>query len=281
MKRGVVLFFSMSLIAILLSAFEVLYTSGCPYHSGSPADGLTCNSCHFGGLVTPTISITTIPSLSIGNMYSPGTTYTISVSGYGYSYYGFDLEILNSQSSVANSVLDFGNLNTISSSETINFPDPGRTYSDIMHSAPKASSFNFIWTAPLTGTGYLYCALLGINNNGSTSGDHPAFTTMTLSPIAPLYIHEENENDSLFNLSIFPNPCSEYFTISFNMHATSVVQIGLFDIKGLKVYDIMNHETNKGQHKLQINVPNHLSKGLYDVKLFVNGTVLTQKIVLQ
>jgi len=280
MKKRVILFFSLSLIVLLLSAFEVLYTSGCPYHTGSPADGLTCNACHSGGLITPTISITTNPVLFSGNLYSPGTTYTISVSGNGYPFYGFDFEILNSQSSLASSVLDFGNLNTISPSETINSPAPGWTYSDIMHSAPKASSFNFIWTAPLSGTGYLYCALLGVNNNGSTSGDHPAFKTMTLSPVMATSISEKNASDSLINFSIFPNPCIDHITINYNINSKANIQIALFDNNGSKVLDIINEEKNKGIYELKFNIPFNLSKGLYFLKMEANGIVKSEKLFL-
>lgn len=281
MKKKVIIFFSLTLIVTLLSAFEVLYTSGCPYHTGSPADGLTCNSCHSGGVITPTISITTNPAFISGNLYCPGTTYTISVSGFGYALYGFDLEILNSQSSIASSVLDFGNLNTISPTEIINSPTPGWTYSDIMHTTPKSGSFNFEWTAPLSGFGYLYCALLGVNNNGSTSGDHASFINMTLSPAVINTISEGLVNDSILNLSIFPNPCLDVISLDYYLQSATTVQIRLFDLNGIEAYEFLKKEQQKGQYKFRFNIPDHLLKGLYSIKMDAFNKVKTKKILLK
>ncbi len=281
MKKKLLIFFSSTLIVVLLSAFEVYYTNGCPYHTGSPADGLTCNSCHYGGVITPTISINVLPAFAPGNMYNPGTTYTISVSGIGYTFYGFDVEIINSQSSIASSVLDFGIMNSISPSETINSPLPGWTYSDIMHTAPKSSSFNFEWTAPLSGVGYLYCALLGVNYNGSTSGDHASFINMTLSPAVTNDVSEVLANDSILNVSIFPNPCSESINIDYYLKSATTVQIRLFDLNGIEVYEFLNIEQQMGQHKLKFNIPHYLLKGLYFMKMNVFSKVKTKKILLK
>lgn len=280
MKKTLLIFSISIAIITLMSAFEIYYTSGCPYHSGSPADGLNCGTCHTGGTITPSVTISSVPSFIFGNKYIPGTTYTISVSGSGYTLYGFDLEILNSQSSIANSVLDFGTINSITPAETVNTPTPGWTYSDIMHTAPKSGSFTVLWTAPASGIGYLYCALLGINNNGSTSGDKSCVTSMTLIPSTTNSVLENSENDKSINLSVFPNPCTEIINLYYNLFEKADVHIELFNLLGAKVLDIKDEKQEKGQQEVHYNIPLNLAKGSYFIKTTIYNHIKMTKIIL-
>lgn len=275
-------FLSIMAIVIIttMSAFQIYYSSGCQYHSGSPADGLTCNNCHIGGTITPSITISSTPSFGAGDTYSPGTTYTISVLGAGYSLYGFDLEILNSQSTIASSVLDFGTLAIPPSGETINTPAPGYTYSDIMHTAPRSSAFTVIWTAPASGTGYLYCALLGVNNNGATSGDKGNTKTMTLTSATANGIFESSEKDHISGLAIYPNPCINVINLAYTLKVSAFVHIELFNIDGAKVSDIIGENQDAGQQEIHFDIPSTSPKGTYVVKINLNDKSISKKVII-
>jgi hypothetical protein len=282
MKR--VILFSVSTITIsLLFAFRIYYSRGCAYHSGSPADGLTCASCHSGGIITPSISITFVPSIGSDNTYIPGTTYTIYVTGQGYNLFGFDLEILNSTSPVASNVSDFGTIKSISSNETINSFNLGiRTYSDIMHTAPNANPFKLEWTAPNGGTGYLYCALLGINNSGNSSGDKVALTTMTLNPSISTEIEELKNHINEEVLSVYPNPCSEVMNITYKVEGTKLVNVELFNFSGKKLLDIYHGENVGCKKNIQYLIPTSLPKGTYLIKLSIDKQqLMTRKVILK
>lgn len=283
MKKNLVIF-SVSIVLItILSAFNIYYTSGCPYHSGSPADGLTCASCHLGGINTPSVIITSTPAFGAGNTYIPGATYTISVTGQGYNLFGFDLEILNSPSNIANTVLDFGTINSITSNETVNIPSMGNgyTYSDIMHTAPKSNPFIFIWDAPMSGTGYLYCALLGINNNGNTSGDNSCTTSMTLSPSTINGLNQHPNNNLLIDLSIYPNPCLEKIHLTYYLKESKKVTIELYSSFGIKIYDLFDDYQNEGIQNEQYIIPSFFPKGNYLLKLTADNKSITRNIVLR
>jgi hypothetical protein len=280
MKKSLIIFLVSVITITLMSAFSIYYTSGCPYHSGSPADGLTCASCHAGGAITPSVTISSIPAMGIENKYIPGTTYTLSIAGSGYAFYGFDLEILNSQSSNASTALDFGTITSITPDEAVNTPLPGFTYSDIMHTSPKSGSFTAVWTAPSSGTGYLYCALLGINNNGNTSGDKCCITSMTLSPSTTSSISEHIETDDLINISVYPNPSIEKITISYNLKQASTLNIELLNDVGAKVADIINEKQNQGKQEINFIFPRHLQQGIYFIKIDMNKNSTIKKITL-
>jgi hypothetical protein len=271
------------MIITFLSAFEIYYTNGCPYHSGSPADGLSCASCHIGGTNTPSVTISSIPSFGVGNTYVPGTTYTISVMGQGYSLFGFDLEILDSPSNISNSVFDFGTITSISPDETVNTPSMGMgyTYSDIMHTAPKSSPFTFEWTAPSNGIGYLYCALLGINNNGSTSGDKSCVTSMTLNPISSTDINELKDDLNALDISIYPNPCFDFLNITYKVEAAKTVDIELLNFSGIKLLDIYHGENINGQQNIQYPISQYISKGTYTLKINIDNHFLTRKVIFK
>jgi hypothetical protein len=274
----------LSIIAIVIittmSAFQIYYSSGCQYHTGSPADGLTCNNCHLGGTITPSITISAIPAFGAGDTYLPGTTYTISVLGSGYSLYGFDLEILNSQSSIASSVLDFGTLAFPPIGETINTPAPGYTYSDIMHTAPRSTAFTVVWTAPASGTGYLYCALLGVNNNGATSGDKGNTKTMTLTSATANGIIESSENGNVSDLAIYPNPCIKTINLAYNLKESAFVHIELFNTDGAKVADIADKNQDAGYQEIHFDIPSIVSKGIYIIKMNLNDKSISKKVII-
>ena len=183
MKKVIVLAFAGAAI-IVTSAFSVLHSSGMTLHTGSPYDGATCSSCHSGGSTTPTVTITANPAFGTGNTYTPGTAYTVSVNCSGtYPKYGFDLEILNSTSST--SALDAGTFGTIVTSnckKVVTSGQPTNITHTVASGSSNAATFSFHWTAPNSGTAYLYCAGLGVNNNGSTSGDKVKTASLTLTP---------------------------------------------------------------------------------------------------
>ena len=274
----------LSIIAIVvittMSAFQIYYSSGCQYHTGSPADGLTCNNCHLGGTITPSITISATPAFGTGDTYLPGTTYTISVLGTGYSLYGFDLEILNSQSSIASSVLDFGALAIPPLGETINTPAPGYTYSDIMHTSPRSSAFTVIWTAPASGTGYLFCALLGVNNNGATSGDKGNTKTITLTSATANGIAESSENDNGIDLAIYPNPCIKTIDLTYNLKKSTFIHVELFNLDGAKVSDIIGENQDAGQHEIHFYIPSTASKGTYVIRIDLNDKSSYKKVII-
>lgn len=171
---------------IIASGFTAASSNGYAYATGSPSDGGDCSSCHSGGSATPVASITASPAFGgSGNnlTYTPGTTYTISVTqtATGYPDFGFDIEIMNSNSSSATT--DAGTMTALS---TTNCKNNGTGPTNVTHKTRIATgtAATIKWVAPSSGTAYLYASVLGVNANGGTSGDKVKDVAYILTPAA-------------------------------------------------------------------------------------------------
>lgn len=178
------LFFLASIFCIGFFSMNEAETksSGSPLaNTGSPGDGAnnTCAKagCHFGTVNSfpgsVTIDVSDIPSSG----YSPGQTYSISVTvaEAGRSTFGFQL---TAEDASGNKVGSYTGNNQV----RLEFTD---WVTHRMNSGTGVWSFD--WTAP-SGVGDItfYAAGNAANGNGSTSGDHiyTGSATVSLNPLA-------------------------------------------------------------------------------------------------
>jgi hypothetical protein len=263
---------------ILASAFTVVNSSGIAYYTGSPSDGGNCSSCHSGGATTPTASITASPAFGGSGTsltYVPGTTYTLSVIESGYSYYGFDIEIMNSNS--ASATTDAG---TMTALNTTYCKNNGTGPTNVTHKKviPVATNATIKWVAPASGTAYLYASVLGVNDNGSTSGDKVKSLAYVLTPATTtgLAVHQANEA----NLGVYPNPATDNIRITYTLRERGNVSIKLYNLNGEVVSELVNGMQDAGIQNNDARIPSGLAKGLYMVRLNVNGQLSTQKLMV-
>lgn len=89
---------------------------------------------------------------------------------------------------------------------------------------------------------------------------------------------EEFENTVAMNL--FPNPTDANSTLQFNMPQTGKLQIEIIDMLGRKAEDIYNGEMPVGEQQIFMPTEN-LSRGIYMVKLTIDGKTVTKKLVIK
>lgn len=251
---------------------NVKSSSGISGRTQSPSDLLnnpnSCEGCHSGGSTIPTINLTANPAFGPGNTYVPGTNYTITYTVTGYPYYGFDLEIDNGNTSTSTALgtLSKGTYTKISSSE-------------VLHTLPIpiGSSATFNWTAPNSGTAYLYSTALGVNGTGNTSGDKQAFYNLVLTPTS-LGIEEViiQNND----IKIFPNPSKESAIIYYFVNKNTHIKIDITDLNGKVLSSQIDEEASKGLQTKQLDLSN-LNASTYFVKITSDNQIVTKKIVIQ
>ncbi len=88
-----------------------------------------------------------------------------------------------------------------------------------------------------------------------------------------------NETPTNYKISVYPNPCSNYFTIGFSDNITYPVSINLYDISGKVIVSKIIHSAY--QNAYTINTSN-LSKGLYILKIQNDGSLnIFQKISVE
>ncbi len=80
-------------------------------------------------------------------------------------------------------------------------------------------------------------------------------------------------------LQNYPNPFNSTTIITYRIAEAGMVSIKLYDILGREVIDIINERKTTGEYKHQIDA-NHLSSGVYLLRLKINGFISSKKIVL-
>ncbi len=95
-----------------------------------------------------------------------------------------------------------------------------------------------------------------------------------------LAVNDNNDN-SLFNYSVFPNPFKNDVNISYKLNKDFVVTVGIYDILGKRIKDIvLNEKQNQGLYTYTIGASEiGLNPGIYFIKFEIGNKVYTEKIV--
>jgi hypothetical protein len=292
MNKKIILPIFSGAAVLLLSAATVINSAGTYAWTGSPVDGGAgsggqCSACHSPSGAAPTLAVTSSPAFGgSGNArtYAPSTTYTITItpSGSGRARFGFNCEIINSTSASTSSVADFGTWGAAVGTNTQIYPASGNggyptCASHTGHST--TTPFVFKWTSPASGTGYIYADVLGCNGDNSTGGDNVSSVTsitLTAAPTTNINTHANNVNE----LSLFPNPATDNLRITYTLRERGAVSVKLYNLNGELVGDLLNATQEVGVQGNDVHLPSGLAKGLYMVKLMVNGEQSTQKLMV-
>lgn len=189
--------------------------------SNSVGDGgATCTTCHGGSETADQSGYITSNIPQEG--YTPGQTYTITLSGanQGSTRIGFEFSAENSNGVTA------GSLTAGTGSRLISFNGHlTHTSNGAFHTGGNFS-WSFDWTAPTAGTGNVTfsTSVLFTNNNGGTSGDNVRTALLTVSEAQTTSIDEENTN----KLVVYPNPSADF--VSFNN--TEILTVDILGLNG-------------------------------------------------
>ncbi len=263
---------------VALSAFHsIVYSSGIAGKVDSPGEG-NCTQCHSGTVNSGSgsVNITAVPAFS-SNTYVPGQTYaiTVNVSQTNATLFGFGLEALD------NSNANAGTL-AITNAASTQLKTAGNGRTSVVHTmngalANNSFSFTFNWTAPNSGNVTLYAAGMGSNKNGSNSGDNVYTKNMALSPNTS-GIASATDNKS--PLLIMPNPATDNITLKYNLLSEQKVSIAIYNLNGELVAELLNELQPAGNHKSEFKLPEHLSNGVYLVKMKQNDGERVQKLLV-
>jgi|GEM_PF-6717550 len=82
-------------------------------------------------------------------------------------------------------------------------------------------------------------------------------------------------------VSVSPNPFTTNAFLSYNLNQRSDVIIEVYDLLGKRVGMIANGMQNAGKHQIQIGEAINQVKGIYLVRLSVDGQSVTKKVLVQ
>lgn len=254
------------------SAYIIKHAGGIVNTTGSSGEG-TCAGCHGGGAGATSVLIAASPAF-VSNKYIPLQTYTITVTvtNTSYSKFGFDSEILTTTNTNA------GTITTVMSGAQIVLT----TRTNVTHTTPMvgvgSAAFSYVWVAPASGVTRVYATGMGVNGDGGTAGDAPGSALLSLSPNTTGI--NEAALSSFSGLTVYPNPVISDYKVQYNLIDEGNVKASLFDIHGKEIAEIVNEKQNTGNHILNATLPSDLSKGVYFVKLSLNGKTSAQRVII-
>ena len=83
------------------------------------------------------------------------------------------------------------------------------------------------------------------------------------------------------DVTIAPNPFTTNAILSYNLNQRADVTIEVFNLVGQKVSTLANEKQPAGEHQLQLGDAINRTKGVYFVRLSIDGQALTKKVIVQ
>jgi hypothetical protein len=103
-------------------------------------------------------------------------------------------------------------------------------------------------------------------------------TTIHYVPNAGVGIHTSEQKS---NFLVYPNPSKGNATIEYTITTESEVNLGIYNILGVKVADLLSGHQQTGTYKFIFSDKNvRLNSGVYFIALFTNGKTKIQKIII-
>lgn len=83
------------------------------------------------------------------------------------------------------------------------------------------------------------------------------------------------------DVTVAPNPFTTNATLSYSLNQQSDVVIEVFNLVGQRVGTLANEKQPAGEHRLQIGDAIDQTKGVYFIRLSIDGETVTKKVIVQ
>jgi PKD repeat protein len=129
---------------------------------------------------------------------------------------------------------------------------------------------------------------VSIPNNSATSNVRFKFEYTSGNKSNNVYIDDINitgalgisENGSDFGFMLYPNPSSQTATLSYHLNNVSNTKVELVDLLGKQVMVIDNKSQAAGDYSIELSKgAYHINSGIYFVKLTVDNSIVTKKLI--
>lgn len=94
-----------------------------------------------------------------------------------------------------------------------------------------------------------------------------------------LLVGNINEINYSSKINCFPNPFSEYIVADITSDSYNSVVIKLINAQGIELRTIKDKNLNQGSNHVKFDNLGNIPNGIYFIKVFVDGNVITQKII--
>lgn len=289
MKLRILYFiFSLGLLAIISLSNSAGRADGANQgNTGAPGDQMignnprTCQSCHATGNIQVTMNVAILDAENnLVTAYAPNEIYTVKVSidsaaGPLANGYGFQMvSLFDADDSDVNGWAESGHSDNVKLAASTN---TNRVYAE-HNGTSDDKEFLVQWQAPEAGKGEVsfYASGIGVNRNGSTSGDGaaaPQKVTLTEGVVSGI----EDLSSVGIGIAVTPNPVKDQLFLKIQSEWKSMVNVQLLNAAGQVFYQ-QQMNLIEGQQLAQIDV-SQLTKGVYFLQTTNGNAVSTQKII--
>jgi plastocyanin len=202
--------------------------------------------------------IYTILFLTIATVCMKATSYTITTVGTTYSPNTLTVSI--------------GDVVTISANANHPLAEVSQTTWNANGTATLSTGFgnktsNYTFTVSTANDIYYVCT------------NHVGMGMKGMITVSTVDVKEQTE--AIANVSIFPNPAKNQFSVRFNSVENGNVTAKLYSICGQEIETIeINKEYNLGVTTLNIDLQNNIPAGVYFIQLNYNSKKTTRKLII-
>ncbi len=125
---------------------------------------------------------------------------------------------------------------------------------------------------------FYYVRAYAININGVTYGNQQTFLTLWIGH------KDEESNDTIIStvepstLNLYPNPVRSTFTIEFSLDEISNVNLSVYNVSGVKIYNEQYYNQPSGTQKMQVNASS-FEEGLFIVIVTTDKTSISKRFI--
>ena len=99
-----------------------------------------------------------------------------------------------------------------------------------------------------------------------------------------MFLNESNLTDVFLPTEVslsnaYPNPFNPVTSLTYDVPAEMVVNMGVYDVRGRLVAELVNDMRDQGRYEITWNA-DHFSSGVYMIKLTAGSAVKVQKVML-
>lgn len=196
--------------------------------------------------------------LSIFAIGMKATSYTITTSGFSYS--------------PATLTVTVGDVVTISASGSHPLAEVSQATWNAAGTATLSTGFGnktSAYTFTITSANDIYY----VCTNHVSMGMKGMITVSTVGV--------KEVTDAVSNISLFPNPAKNQFSVKFNSTDNGNVSAKIYSICGQEIESlVMNKEFNSGVTTLNFDLQNRIPAGVYFVQLNYNSKKVTRKLII-
>jgi len=243
--------------------------------SGAPGEG-TCADvgCHATYTLNSGTGSLTITSPDLNNWnYTPGTTYTISVTvaQNNIGLFGLCFEALKPSGNNAGT-LHAGTGTQIKTKTVGGIVRRSITHNSNTGASSNTHTFTFTWDAPATDEGAItfYASGMASNANGNNAGDR-IYTTNQEVTSGSVGLDEVLPGMNSF--SVYPNPTADQLICSVSSIPSNVSEAYIVDMQGRTILNVTKNQWTVNDNTISFDVSS-LHAGNYMLCLAAKGQIV-------